>query len=61
MHTITGACILYLQASSRKALSLDYNEAECCKLLHNNHTYIPNYIAMYSRKEQLCVTSWHQN
>jgi len=55
MHTITGACFLYLLGSSRKAQSLDYHEAECCKLLQNNHTYIPNYTALYPRKLELCV------
>ena len=55
MHTITGACFLYSQGSSRKAHSLDYHEDESCKRLQNNHTYIPNYTAMYSRKLELCV------
>ena len=55
MHTITGACFLYSQGSSRKAHSLDYHEDESCKRLQNNHTYIPNYTAMYSRKMQFCV------
>ena len=54
MHTITGVCFLYLQGSSRKAHFLDYHEAECCKLLQNNHTYIPNCNATYSRKQELC-------
>jgi len=52
---ITEACFLYSQGSSRNAQSLDYHEAECCKLFQNNHTYIPSYIAMYSRKLELCV------
>jgi len=55
MHTITEACFLYLQGISRKAQSLDYHEAECCKLLQNNHTYIPNYTPMYPRKLELCI------
>jgi len=55
MHTITGACFFYPQGSSRKAHFLDYHEAEYCKLLQNNHTYISNCTALYSRKLQLCV------
>jgi hypothetical protein len=55
MHTITGICFLYSQGSSRKANSFDSHEAECCKLLQNNHTYIPNYTALYAKKLELCV------
>ena len=55
MHTTTGVCFLYSQGSSRKAHPLDYHEAECCMLLQNNHTYIPNYTALYPRKLGLCV------
>jgi len=50
-----GACFLYLPGSSRKAQLLDYHEAECCKFLQNNYTYIPDYTALYPRKLELCV------
>jgi len=55
MHTITGACFLYLLGSSRKSHSLDYHEDECCQLLQNNHTYISYYTSLYSRKLEICV------
>jgi len=55
MHTITGACFLYSHGSSSKAHSLDYHEGKCCKRLQDNHTHIPSYIAMYSRKLEMCV------